>query len=433
MDIIVVGLNHKTAPVEIREKVSFAENKLEEPLKRILSFSPIKEDMILSTCNRVEVYATAGDVNQGIYVLKDFLSDFHGIPRKELEKFLYVHGGKEAIRHVFRVASSLDSMVVGEPQILGQIKSAFSEASHYHCAGPILNRLLHRAFNVAKRIRTETTIGSRAISISFVAVELAKKIFGNLQDKAILLVGAGEMCELAARHLINHGVSRVAVTNRTLQAARDLAEVFDGKVVPFDQLAEALREADIIISSTASSRYVINYPEVARVIKARRNRSMFFIDIAVPRDVDSRVNSIENVYLYDIDDLQEVAEANIQDRQKEAEKAEETVEREVMKFCQWYESLETTPTIRSLRGKVEAIRQKELEKAYAALSLSSKGERKVLDSLTSAIVKKILHDPITTLKRSDQDSSGEILVDVVRKLFRLEDVKTVDKGEDENP
>ncbi|NIQ38574.1 MAG: glutamyl-tRNA reductase [Proteobacteria bacterium] len=432
MDIIIVGLNHKTAPVEIREKVSFAENKLEEPLKRILSFPPIREDMILSTCNRVEVYATAGDVNQGIYVLKEFLSDFHRIPRQELEKFLYVHRGRDAIRHVFRVASSLDSMVVGEPQILGQIKSAFSEASHYHSAGPILNRLLHRAFSVAKRIRTETTIGSRAISISFVAVELAKKIFGNLQDKAILLVGAGEMCELAARHLINHGVSRVAVTNRTLQTARDMAEVFDGNVVPFDQLVEALREADIIISSTASSRYVINYPEVARVIKVRRNRSMFFIDIAVPRDVDPRVNSIENVYLYDIDDLQEVAEANIQDRQKEAEKAEETVEREVIKFCQWYEFLETTPTIRSLRGKVEAIRQKELQKAYAALSLSSKGDRKVLDSLTSAIVKKILHDPITILKRGDQDSSGEILVDAVRKLFRLEDVKTVEKGEDEN-
>jgi len=434
MNIIVVGLNHKTAPIEIREKVSFAENRLEEPLKKILSLASIREDMILSTCNRVEIYATATDVDKGVHVLKQFLSDFHGIPQNELDKFLYVHQGKEAVRHVFRVASSLDSMVVGEPQILGQVKSAFSEASQRRAAGAILNRLLHRAFSVAKRVRTETTIGNRAISISFVAVELAKKIFGDLQNQAVLLVGAGEMCELAARYLVNHGVSRVTVTNRTLQAARELAEIFDGSVIPFDELVEALKTVDIVISSTASPHYVIDYNEVTRVIKARRNRSMFFIDIAVPRDVDPRINSIENVYLYDIDDLQEVADANVQDRQKEAEKAEETVEYEVTKFCQWYESLETVPTIRSLRGKLERIRQKELKKAYSALSLSTEEDRKVLDALTSAIVSKILHDPVITLKRMDQDSSGEMLVDAMRKLFRLDDeANTSGKGEDENP
>ncbi len=433
MDIIVVGLNHKTAPIEIREKVSFEEDKLGEPLKKILSLASIKEDMILSTCNRVEVYATASDVGEGIHVLKEFLSDFHGVPRKDLEKFLYVHQGKEAVRHVFRVASSLDSMVVGEPQILGQVKSAFSEASHHQAAGAILNRLLHRAFYVAKRIRTETTIGSRAVSVSFVAVELAKKIFGDLQDQAVLLVGAGEMCELAARHLVNHGVSRVTVTNRTLETARELAKIFNGSVIPFDQLIEALKPADIIISSTGSPHYVINHAEVARIIKARRNRSMFFIDIAVPRDIDPRVNAIENVYLYDIDDLQEVAEANIKDRQKEAEKAEETVENEVTKFWKWCESLETVPTIRSLRAKLEGIRQIELKKAYSALSSSTEGDRRVLDALTSALVKKILHDPITTLKRSDQDSSGEMLVDAARKLFHLDESETSGEPEDENP
>jgi glutamyl-tRNA reductase len=431
MNIIVIGVNHKTAPIEIREKVAFSDDRLEEPLKRILSLSSIRENIILSTCNRVEVYANAHSVGEAIRDLKAFLSEFHGIPDQELERFLYVHHGEEAVRHVFRVASSLDSMVVGEPQILGQVKSAFGEAAHYHTAGAILNRLLHRAFTVAKRIRTETDLGNRAVSISFVAVELAKKIFGDLHDKAVLLVGAGEMCELAARHLVNHGVSRVTVTNRTPQPARELAQVFSGSVVPFHQLREALRTADIIISSTASPHYVIGRFEVASIIKARRNRSMFFIDIAVPRDVDPGVNSIENVYLYDIDDLQDVADANVRDRGKEAKKAEEIVEREVTRFCQWYASLEITPTVRLLRAKVEAIRQKELEKAYAALSVTSNKERKVLDALTSAIVKKILHDPLTMLKGTDQNSSGKVLVDAIRKLFRLEEEDTGEKDEDQ--
>jgi glutamyl-tRNA reductase len=293
--------------------------------------------------------------------------------------------------------------------------------------------MLHKAFAVAKRVRSETSIGNRAISISFVAVELAKKIFGDLQEKSVLLVGAGEMSELAARHLVNQGVSRVKVTNRTPGPAQRLAQMLNGDVVPFDQLTNALLEADIIISSTASSRYVVGYAEVARTIKARRNRSMFFIDIAVPRDIDPRVNSIENVYLYDIDDLQGVAEANIRDRQREAERAEEIVEGEVAKFCQWYERLETVPTVRLLREKLEAIRQRELKRAYSVLSLKSERDRKALDALTSAIVNKILHDPITALKGSDENASGPILVDAVRKLFRLEGTADLGDGDDEKP
>lgn len=428
MDILVIGLNHKTAPVEIREKISFPPDRLEEPLKRILALSSIKENMILSTCNRVEVYANAQDVDQGIRDLKGFLSEFHGISSGELEGFLYVYQGREAVRHIFRVASSLDSMVVGEPQILGQVKTAFSEASHHHTTGAILNRLLHRSFAVAKRVRTETRVGNRAVSISFVAVELAKKIFGDLQDKAVLLVGAGEMGELAARHLVTHGVSRVTVTNRTLESAQGLARILNGTVTPFHRLPEALKGADIVISSTASPHYVIRHADVVGAIKARRNRSMFLIDIAVPRDIDPRVNSIENAYLYDIDDLQEVADANIRDRKKEAEKAESLIEREVASFCQWYASLEATPTVRLLRAKCEGIRQKELERAYHALSLRSEKDRKILDAMTSAIVKKILHDPLVTLKRADENSSGEELVDAVRKLFRLEESETVGEG-----
>jgi glutamyl-tRNA reductase len=430
MNILIIGLNHKTAPIEIREKISFPEDRLGKPLRSILSLPPIKEDMILSTCNRVEVYADTDNVEQGIHELKRFLSEFHGIPNRELEPFLYVHQGEEAVRHVFRVASSLDSMVVGEPQILGQVKTAFGEASHHRATGTILNRLLHRAFSVAKRVRTETEIGNRAISVSFVAVELAKKIFGDLQDKAILLVGAGEMCELAARHLVNQGVSRVTVTNRTPGPARKLAQIFEGRVVPFDQLVKALTRADIVISSTASPQYVIHHPDIVQVIKARRNRSMFFIDIAVPRDIDPRINSIENVYLYDIDDLQGVADANMRDRKRDAQKAEAIVETEVEKFCVWYESLQTVPTVRMLTEKFEAIRQRELEKAYGVLSLPTEKERKVIDLLTSSIVKKILHDPITMLKRSDQESSNEALIDAVRKLFHLEDKEPTEKDRD---
>jgi glutamyl-tRNA reductase len=322
-------------------------------------------------------------------------------------------------------------MVVGEPQILGQIKSAFGEASRHQASGAILNRLLHRAFAVAKRIRTETKIGNRAISISFVAVELAKKIFGDLQDRAVLLIGAGEMSELAARHLVGHGVSRVTVTNRSPEPARELAQMFEGAVVSFDRLMEAVAEADIIISSTASPHHLVQYADVAGMIKARRNRSMFFIDIAVPRDIDPRVNTIENVYLYDIDDLQAVAESNIRDRKKEAERAEAIVENEVARFCQWYGSLEVIPTVRLLKEKLEAIRQRELEKAYSVLSSPSDKDRRVLDALTSAILKKILHDPITVLKRADQDSSGVILVDAVRRLFGLEEAGPSGKDEDQ--
>ncbi|MBW2057140.1 MAG: glutamyl-tRNA reductase [Deltaproteobacteria bacterium] len=433
MDIIVIGLNHKTAPVEIRERVSFPEKRLEESLKRILSLSSIKEDMILSTCNRVELYANAHNADEAVHELKLFLSEFHGVPAEDLERSLYIHHGEEAVRHLFRVASSLDSMVVGEPQILGQVKGAFGTACRHRTAGTILNRLLHRAFAVAKRVRTETKIGNRAVSVSFVAVQLAQKIFGNLQDKAVLLVGAGEMCELAARHLVTRGASRVTVTNRTAERAHQLARMFGGDVLPFDRLTDALRAADIIITSTASPGYLIRYDDMAGIIKARRNRSMFFIDIAVPRDVDPRVNSIENVYLYDIDDLQGVADANMRDRRKEAEKAEEIVEREVARFCQWYRSLETVPTVRLLRDKFESIRQGELKKAYSALPGASEKERKVLDALTSAIVNKILHDPITMLKRADQNSSGEELVDAARRLFHLEKAEGIGRSENQTP
>jgi glutamyl-tRNA reductase len=420
MDVLVIGINHRTAPVEIREKFSFSEEEMEGSLRRVLEHSEFTENMILSTCNRVEIYTTTRDTEKGIVTLKNFLAHYHGVSLDEFEKCLYVHLGRAAIRHIFRVASSLDSMVVGEPQILGQIKEAHTFASHHNASGIILNRLLHRAFHVAKRVRTETEIGTSAVSISYAAVELAKKIFGSLEGKVVMLVGAGEMAELAARHLVAGGVQKVVVVSRSYQRAVNLAMSFHGEAIEFEGFHEQLKGVDIVISSTGASHYILHPEDVVGMIKARKNKPMFFIDIAVPRDVDPRVNEIENVYLYDIDDLQEVVDANKDRRAREARRAEEIVEEEVHKFTQWYTSLEVVPAIVSLRGKFEEIRQGELNKYLSSAAQMTTQEKRSLEALTSAIVKKILHDPITFLKRPHLNSDTNVYVEAVRKLFKLE-------------
>jgi len=420
MDVLVVGINHKTAPVEIREKLSFSEKEVGRSLRRLLELPEFAENMILSTCNRVEIYATTRNVERAMVALKSFLAEYHGVALGEFEKSLYVHLGSAATRHIFRVASSLDSMVVGEPQILGQIKEAHNIAAYHNASGIILNRLLHRAFHVAKRVRTETKIGSSAVSISYAAVELAKKIFGTLEGKAVMLLGAGEMAELAAKHLVTAGAKRVVVASRTYQKAVNLAMTFNGEAIEFDGFHEQLQGVDIVISSTGAPHYILRPEDVLGVIKARKNKPMFFIDIAVPRDIDPEVNEIENVYLYDIDDLQEVVDANKDRREREAGRAEEIVEEEVLKFYHWHKSLDVVPTIVSLKEKLEEIRKKELSKTLSSLAQITEKERRSLEALTSAIVKKILHDPITFLKSSDLNTDTHVYVDAVRKLFRLE-------------
>ncbi|UCD71367.1 MAG: glutamyl-tRNA reductase [Syntrophobacterales bacterium] len=420
MDILVIGINHKTAPVELREKLSFLGEELGRSLSRLLEFPEFAENMILSTCNRVEIYATTRDVERGIVALKNFLAEYHGVSLEEFEKSLYVHLGRTAIRHIFRVASSLDSMVVGEPQILGQIKEAHNIAAYHNASGIILNKLLHRAFHVAKRVRTETKIGDSAVSISYAAVELAKKIFGALEDKAVMLLGAGEMAELAAKHLITAGAKRVVVASRTYQRAVNLAMIFNGEAIEFDGFHEQLEGVDIVISSTGAPHYILRPEDVLGVIKARKYKPMFFIDIAVPRDIDPEVNGIENVYLYDIDDLQEVVDTNRERREREARRAEEIVEEEVLKFYHWHKSLDVVPTVVSLKEKLEEIRRRELDKALSSFSRITEKERRSLESLTSAIIKKILHDPVTVLKSSDLNMDTHVYVDAVRKLFRLE-------------
>jgi glutamyl-tRNA reductase len=419
MEILAVGLNHKTAPIAIRECLAFPGDKLEDALIQVHGLSSVKENMIVSTCNRVEVYAATREIENAIHDLKNFLSQYHGSPLKAFETSLYAHVGEEAVKHIFRVASSLDSMVLGEPQILGQIKDAYDVAQQAGTSGLILHRLLHRAFHVAKRVRTETKVAISAVSVSSVAVECAEKIFGTLGEKTVLLIGAGEMCELAARHLVSGGVEKIWVTNRTYERAVSLAQEFRGEAIPFEEMAQGLKKAEIVISATDSPQYLIRHDQITKVMKDRKQKPMFFIDIADPRNVDPKVGDIENVYLYNIDDLQKVANENIKDREKEAQRAEAIVQDEVVKFVNWYRSLDATPTIVALRRKFEEIRKKELEKTLSLHPDLSDKEKKSLEALTSAIINKILHSPITLLKQTNEEAMADLYLDALHALFGL--------------
>jgi glutamyl-tRNA reductase len=419
MEVIVVGLNHRTAPIALRECLAFQEDKLPEALQQANALPTLKENMILSTCNRVEIYGVAREMEKAVFDLENFLSHYHHLSLKEFEKNLYSYTGEEAVKHIFRVASSLDSMVVGEPQILGQIKDAYDIATQTKTSGLILHRLLHRAFHVAKRVRTETKISNSAVSVSSVAVELAKKIFESLERKTVLLIGAGEMCELAAQHLVSGGIEKVLVTNRTYDRAVTLAEQFRGEAIPFEEMNVGLRRADIVISATDSPQYLIRHDQVARVVKDRRQKPIFFIDIADPRDIEPKVGEIENAYLYNIDDLQKVTFENIKDREKEAVKAEAIVEDEVVQFVAWYRSLDITPTIVALRKKFEEIRKRELEKTFSLHPDLSDKEKKSLEALTLAIINKILHDPVTLLKKAKEEATADLYLDAVQNLFQL--------------
>jgi glutamyl-tRNA reductase len=419
MELLVIGLNHNTAPIEIRECLAFPEDKLGEALSKVYALSSVKEDMIVSTCNRVEVYAATRETDKAVHDLKEFLCQYHGISLKEFEKSLYTHIGEEAVRHIFRVASSLDSMVLGEPQILGQIKEAYDISQQANTSGLILHRLLHRAFHVAKRVRTETKIAISAVSVSSVAVALAEKIFGTLEKKTVLLIGAGEMCELAARHLVAGGVEKMLVTNRTYERAVSLAQDFSGEAIPFEDMPQGLKKADIVMSATNSPQYLIGHDQITKVMKDRRQKPIFFIDIADPRDIEPKVGDVENVYLYNIDDLQKVANENVKDREKEAQKAETLVQDEVVKFVTWYRSLDVTPTIVALRKKFEEIRKKELEKTLSLHPNLSDKEKKSLEALTSAITNKILHTPITLLKQTHEEAISDLYLDALNALFGL--------------
>jgi glutamyl-tRNA reductase len=418
MDILVIGLNHKTAAVEIREKVAFDGPKLDEAVTRLKEIPDVKENIVLSTCNRVEIYAGVSDRDRGTENIKNFIAEFHNVQRGPLDNALYIYEGKKAIKHAFRVASSLDSMVVGEPQILGQLKDAYDFALKKKSTGIYLNKLIKKSVSVAKRIRTETKIAESAVSISFAAIELAKKIFDDLATKSFMLMGAGEMAELAARHLINSGVSDVYITNRTYERAEELAEEFDGKVIPFENFIDELHHTDIVICSTGAPDYVLRKEQVHDILKERKQRQMFIIDIAVPRNIDPEINDLDNVYLYDVDDLQGVVNTNIEERSKEAEKAERIVASEVHSFLKWQESLISVPTILAIREKAEGIRKEELEKTLRKMGPLEEDKIKAIEYLTSSIVNKLIHSPTAALKSEEEDR--DIMVDMAKRLFKLE-------------
>ncbi len=424
MNIIVVGLSHKTAPVDIREKITFPADNIDEPLKQIKNLPSCFESMILSTCNRAEIYAAVKDPDKGAGEIKSFIAESKGVPLSQFAEHLYVHEGEEAIKHIFRVAASLDSMVVGEPQILGQLKDAYEYASKSNTAGLILNKLLHKSFFVGKKVRTETKIASAAVSISFAAVELGKKIFGDLDGKVAMLIGAGEMCELAAKHFMNNGISKVWVTNRTYERARNLAKEFDGEAVEFNRFYDYLHKIDIIVSSTGAPHFVIEHDKMQKVIKERKQKPMFLIDIAVPRDIDPKINDIDNVYVYNIDDLNSVVNSNIKERKKEAVKAEHIVEHEIGQFYNWIKNLNVVPTIVAIRKRFEDIRKAELAKTVSSLNgnLTSSDE-KALTAMTNAIINKILHTPIMMLKEANRgnDVNCELYIDTLVNMFDLKD------------
>lgn len=429
--IVLIGLNHKTAPIDIREKFAALCADGLVQLQQLAQYQPLKEVFQVSTCNRMEVLFTTPTLDQGMGVVVGFLGETYGQTGAALKRYLYTYIDQEAVKHLFRVTCSLDSMVVGEPQILGQIKQAYRQAVEARTSGVILNRLLHKAFSVAKQVRTETRIGRSAVSISYAAVELAKKIFNDLAGKVVLLIGAGEMAELAAENLLNNSVDRIIVANRTLERAMALAKRFRGTSVPLEEVAEELSRADIIISSTGSPDPILRADEVKRRMRSRRNRPLFFIDIAVPRDIDPEVNRIENVYLYNIDDLQGIVDLNRADRLREAGRAEHIITAEALKFESWLRTLEVVPTIVALREKAEQIRQGELKKTFGHLDPLPEDLAKSLQVVTQSIVNKVLHDPILFLKRTSSKARKEFYLDTARKMFNLDADQSEAQGEED--
>jgi glutamyl-tRNA reductase len=430
MHIVVVGLSHKTAPVEIREKLAVPESRMGEALTRLCSYEGVREGVLLSTCNRVEVYAVVDEIESGYGGIQDFLADAHlSLSSEQLTPHIYWHQGDRAISHLFRVASSLDSMIVGESQILGQIKDAFEVALTHKTTGIILNKVMKKAISVAKRVRTETRIAEMAVSVSYAAVELAKKIFSDLSEKTVLLVGAGEMAKLAARHFIASGVRHVRVTTRNPQHAVELANRFGGTPVAFEEFREDMASADIVLVSTGAAHYLVGEDDVQRSIRQRMNRPMFLIDISVPRNIDPAVRHVDNAFLFDIDDLKTRVEHNRGERLNEAEKAERMVLDEVGIVRQWLQSLEVTPTIVALRSRADDIKRVELDKALARLANLSAQEREMVEALASSIVNKLIHNTMVTLKAEVNSSEGAAFVEAARRFFSLSDPALPDVNE----
>jgi glutamyl-tRNA reductase len=409
MSILLVGVNHKTAPVEIRERLAFNDEACANGLRHLVDGDVVREGLIVSTCNRVEILsATASDqVEFGAGRLTQFLDTSGRLPTGFLDKHLYRHTNEEAVRHLFRVASSLDSMVVGEPQVLGQVRRAYSLAVEAGTAGRVLNRLVHHTFRVAKRVRTETGIAANAVSISYMAVELGKKIFDSLKGCTVMLIGAGEMAELSARHLVNAGVSRVIIANRTEESARKIADEFGATIIALEQLDQFLAEADVVICSTGAPTYVLTEEQARKSREHRRNRPTCLIDISVPRNIDPKVGHVPNVFLFDIDDLESVISSNIREREREAERAELIVQSEVMQFQQTLRLMDVGPSIGALREKFQDVARAEMARQRKHLGPLTKDQEAAIESLLMSTVNKISHPILSQMRRFYETSEPD--------------------------
>ncbi|MCC7345491.1 MAG: glutamyl-tRNA reductase [Deltaproteobacteria bacterium] len=422
MHLFVLGLNHKSAPIGIRERFAISEARVGEFLTKAAALPHVEEALAVFTCNRVEVYGASKHPQQARQQLSRFISEFQGVPEKTFEQHTYFFEGEQAIRHGFRVSASLDSMIVGEPQILGQMKDAYRAAGEAGTTGTLLNKFFHRAFFVAKKLRSETSIGSHPVSVSYAAVVLAKQIFGDLAGKKALILGAGKMSLLAIRHLKGAGIETLYLANRTPERAEEVARKVGGETIPFDKFDKWLADADIVVTSTSAEDYIVVPAKVQEAIKQRKNRPMFFIDIAVPRNVSPEVNHIHNIYLYDIDDLGQVVEANKNERVKEAERAEYLLEAEVEDFAKILRGLAVVPTLSSLSKKFDAICRRELDKTFQRMPQLDDAGREAVEAMAYAIVNKILHDPMVALKERGAEADQPDYSALVRKLFRLDEV-----------
>lgn len=426
MKLALAGINHRTAPIEVREKLAFREEEIPAALLRVQACGAT-EVLILSTCNRVEVAAALLEEVSPHVLFESIVGGRDGLAMDALQPYLYFYQERDAMRHLFRVASSLDSMIVGEPQILGQLKHAYAQARDHGSIGTVLDTVLTRAFSVAKRIRSETEIGHSAVSVSYAAVELAREIFGSLNKKRVLIIGAGKMSEGTARHLMGAGASEVLITNRTPEHAEEVARVFRGEVVPYHLLPHRLAEVDIVIASSAAPHYVLTKDTVRRAIEARKHQPMFLIDIAVPRNIDPEVNGVDHAFLFDIDDLQQVADRNLRARFEVAQQAESIVTEEVERLAARLRERDVTPTIVSLQEQLETIRREVLERYRARMGALNSAQEEALDALTRGIVNKIAHGPISELRRQagagiNSDAAPESeLASAVRRIFRLRD------------
>jgi glutamyl-tRNA reductase len=418
MNLQLLGINHRTAPVEVRERLAIPERNLPEALQKLMTIPGVNEGLILSTCNRVEIVAQTAN---GSTDLRHFLQQYFEVDPTPYEPHLYEFRQDDAVRHVFRVASSLDSMVVGEPQILGQVKEAYATARAAGTVQSYLDLLLTRAFAVAKRVRTETAVGSSSVSVASVAVELAGKIFGSLEGKHVCIVGAGKMSELAARHLVAQGAGPVFVANRTYERACALAERFGGQAIKFDSLYDHCERADVVITSTGAPVTIFKREHGARFLAKRRNRPMFFIDLAVPRDVDPEMSKLDGIFVYDIDDLQEAVSSHVDSRKKEAEHAESIIQTEVERFHARLQTLHVVPMIVSLHDQFETIRQAELDRVRGRLGKLTPEQEMAVEALTHGIVNKIMHTPIRSLKSAATGPEMTTIIETFRKIFDLHD------------